>query len=70
LLAGFGMPQPLRYLATASGTNTATMPAAPRFPHTLSAVDALFSGGPDERFEFGLDLIIRGIETYARQPSG
>lgn len=36
-----------------------------RFPHTLSAVDALFTGSPDERFEFGLDIIIRGLETYA-----
>jgi AcrR family transcriptional regulator len=39
-----------------------------RFPHTLSAVDALFSGGPDERFEFGMDVIVRGLESYA-QPS-
>ncbi len=37
-----------------------------RFPHTVSAVDALFSGGRDERFEFGIDVIIRGLETYAR----
>jgi len=37
-----------------------------RFPNTVSAVDALFSGGPDERFEFGLDLMVRGLETYAR----
>jgi len=37
-----------------------------RFPHTLSAVDALFSGGPDERFDFGVELIIRGLQTYAR----
>jgi hypothetical protein len=40
-----------------------------RFPHTLSAVDALFSGGPEERFEFGLDIVVRGLETYAR-PAG
>src|SRR6266542_2191982 len=37
-----------------------------RFPHTVSAVDALFGGGRDERFEFGIDVIIRGLETYAR----
>ncbi|HEY2442741.1 MAG TPA: TetR/AcrR family transcriptional regulator [Streptosporangiaceae bacterium] len=41
-----------------------------RFPHTRSAVDALFSGGPDERYEFGIDLILRGLNSYATgQPS-
>jgi hypothetical protein len=24
-----------------------------------------FGGSPDERFEFGMDVIIRGLETYA-----
>lgn len=37
-----------------------------RFPRTVDAVDELFAGGPDERFEFGLELIVRGVETYAR----
>jgi hypothetical protein len=23
----------------------------------------LFEGGPDERFEFGLDVIVRGLES-------
>ena len=36
-----------------------------RFPHTKGAVDLLFGGGNDERFEFGLDVVIRGLETYA-----
>jgi AcrR family transcriptional regulator len=36
-----------------------------RFPHTKGAVDLLFGGGDDERFEFGLDVVIRGLETYA-----
>ena len=35
-----------------------------RFPHTKGAVDLLFGGGNDERFEFGLDVVIRGLETY------
>jgi hypothetical protein len=35
-----------------------------RFPHTRAAVDLLFTGGPDERFEFGIDLMVRGLETY------
>lgn len=37
-----------------------------RFPHTRSAADLLFAGDPDERFEFGMDLIVRGIETHVR----
>ncbi len=36
-----------------------------RFPHTKGAVDLLFGGDNDERFEFGLDVVIRGLETYA-----
>ena len=32
-----------------------------RFPHTLALLDELFSGGPDERFEFGLDVIVSGL---------
>jgi AcrR family transcriptional regulator len=40
-----------------------------RFPHVHRAIDELFAGDPDERFEFGIDLIVRGIGTYARPPS-
>jgi AcrR family transcriptional regulator len=39
-----------------------------RFPHVHRAIGDIFGGGPDERFEFGLDVIVRGIGTYA-QPS-
>jgi AcrR family transcriptional regulator len=35
------------------------------FPHTQRVVDALFSGGPDARFAFGVDLMLRGLATYA-----
>ena len=40
-----------------------------RFPRTRAAVDVLFGGGPDERYEFGIDLMLRGLETYANEPS-
>jgi len=40
--------------------------SAEHFPHLHRAIDDLFAGGADERFEFGLDLILRGIGTYAR----
>ncbi|HEU4355308.1 MAG TPA: TetR/AcrR family transcriptional regulator [Actinomycetota bacterium] len=36
-----------------------------RFPRTRAAADELFSGSPAERFEFALDLVIRGLETHA-----
>jgi AcrR family transcriptional regulator len=36
-----------------------------RFPHVHRAIDELFAGGPDDRFEFGIDVIIRGLSTYA-----
>jgi AcrR family transcriptional regulator len=38
---------------------------ADRFPHTLALIDVLFEGGPDERFEFGLDVIVRGLASIA-----
>jgi hypothetical protein len=37
---------------------------ADRFPNVHAALDELFSGGPDERFELGLDIIIRGLASY------
>jgi AcrR family transcriptional regulator len=39
-----------------------------RFPNVRRAVDTLFSGGPDERFAFGVDLMLRGLESYASRP--
>ncbi|MBV9278535.1 MAG: TetR/AcrR family transcriptional regulator C-terminal domain-containing protein [Chloroflexi bacterium] len=40
-----------------------------RFPHMRAAVDLLFSGSQDERYAFGIDLMLRGLETYAREAS-
>lgn len=39
---------------------------ADRFPYIQRALPHLFAGDADERFEFGLDLLIRGIQSYAR----
>ena len=38
-----------------------------RFPNVvaLAGNGALMSGGPDERFEFGLDLLVRGLAAHA-----
>ena len=43
---------------------------AERFPHTLALLPALFEGGPDERFEFGLDVLVRGIASFAADTDG
>lgn len=42
---------------------------AERFPHTVAAIDLLFGGGPDERFGFGVDLLIRGLASFANPNS-
>jgi TetR/AcrR family tetracycline transcriptional repressor len=41
---------------------------ADQFPHIHRAIELIFDGDADERFEFGLDVIFRGIGTFA-QPS-
>jgi AcrR family transcriptional regulator len=37
---------------------------AERFPHITSMVGRLMEGGDEERFEFGLDLMVRGLASY------
>lgn len=37
---------------------------ADRFPVIASMADTLMTGGGDERFEFGLDLLVRGLASY------
>jgi AcrR family transcriptional regulator len=39
---------------------------ADQFPHIHRAIDDLFGGDLDERFEFGMDILLRGIGTYTR----
>ncbi|MBO0707336.1 MAG: TetR/AcrR family transcriptional regulator C-terminal domain-containing protein [Candidatus Dormibacteraeota bacterium] len=40
---------------------------ADRFPHAVRSARALFECGPEERFEFGLDLLLRGLATYVQE---
>jgi AcrR family transcriptional regulator len=40
---------------------------ADRFPNIHATLDEIFSGGPDERFELGLDVIIRGLASYVER---
>jgi AcrR family transcriptional regulator len=36
-----------------------------RFPNVIGLAATMMGGDDDERFEFGLDLLVRGLETYA-----
>jgi AcrR family transcriptional regulator len=40
---------------------------AEQFPNVRATLDELFGGGPDERFELGLDVIIRGLASYIQE---
>jgi AcrR family transcriptional regulator len=42
---------------------------AERFPHLVDMAGPLTTGDRDERFEFGLDLLVRGIASTAATPS-
>jgi AcrR family transcriptional regulator len=44
-----------------------TLPAD-RFPHTRRAVDLIFGGDRDDRYAFGIDLMMRGLASYATKP--
>ena len=40
---------------------------ADQFPNVHATLDELFRGGPDERFELGLDVLIRGLASYIQR---
>jgi AcrR family transcriptional regulator len=42
---------------------------AERFPRTLASLELIFDFNPEDRFEFGLDLMISGLEKYAERAS-
>jgi TetR/AcrR family transcriptional regulator, tetracycline repressor protein len=44
----------------------ASLPAD-RFPNITELADALTTGGSDERFEFGLDILVAGLAAHARK---
>ncbi|TYB43105.1 TetR family transcriptional regulator [Actinomadura chibensis] len=41
-----------------------------RYPNIVSMVDELTVEGGDTRFEFGIDILIRGIASYVERPGG
>jgi AcrR family transcriptional regulator len=40
---------------------------ADRFPMLSGLADELVEGGPDERFEFAIDLLVKGLEAMAKR---
>ena len=40
-----------------------------RFPNMTELSATMFEGDDDDRFEFGLDLLIRGMAAYAAAPT-
>jgi AcrR family transcriptional regulator len=61
-----GEPMPPEQIAALFREYLRSLPAT-QFPHVHRAADLLFGGDADERFEFGLDVLIRGIESYVNQ---
>jgi TetR/AcrR family transcriptional regulator, tetracycline repressor protein len=49
---------------------TAWMKSLPadQFPNTVAMADTLAAGGTDERFEWGLDVLVRGLASYLKEP--
>jgi len=41
---------------------------ADRFPNTVALADLLVAGTGDDRFEWGLDILVRGIASYLTSP--
>jgi len=41
---------------------------ADRFPNTLALADKLTAGTADDRFEWGLDVLVRGLASYLDVP--
>lgn len=37
-----------------------------RFPHVVRSADMLFDGTREDRWDFGVELMIRGLESFAR----
>jgi len=54
------------------GQFTAWMSSLPvdRFPNTVALTKQLVAGTGDDRFEWGMDVIVRGLATYLDVPPG
>lgn len=60
-------PEAVEVWAAEMTTYLKSLPAGV-FPNLVALAEPMFdNGGPDGRFEFGLDLMLRGLATYAGQ---
>ena len=41
---------------------------AEQFPNMIAISKTMYTATDDERFEFGLDLLVRGLAAYAENP--
>lgn len=57
-----GEPLPPEAIAAMFRDYLRSLPAG-QFPHVHRAADLLFAGDADLRFEFGMDILIRGVES-------
>lgn len=64
LSASIAKDRPPEEVIAMVGEYFASLPVD-RFPNIVALVGELSAGDPDERFEFGLDLLVRGLAAYA-----
>ena len=71
LASPMGAQVPPQEVAATIGGYLASLPPD-RFPHLVALAHSgdLMSGDPDERFEFGLDLLVRGLAAHVARGSG
>jgi AcrR family transcriptional regulator len=55
-----GRDRPPHEILAMIGGYFASLPAD-RFPNIAALTEEMMSGGPDERFEFGMDVLVRGL---------
>jgi AcrR family transcriptional regulator len=54
-------------MAAQAGAWLASLPAG-QFPNLVAVAAKMVAGGGDDRFEWGLDVIVRGLGTYLTSP--
>jgi TetR/AcrR family tetracycline transcriptional repressor len=62
-----GQPLAVDQIATMFREYLQSLPAD-QFPHVHRTASLLFAGDADERFEFGMEVLVRGIESYISAP--
>jgi TetR/AcrR family tetracycline transcriptional repressor len=60
------LTEPAEFVKQAAGW-LRSLPAD-QYPNTVELADKLVAGNADDRFEWGLDVIVRGLATYLTSP--